>query len=129
MGILPAGDDQMHLGWQMLKQKGESLVNRFGLNHVVVVKDEGKIVQDVGDFIEQGRQNRLVGGCCWGRSTANTPAPIFAAIVCKAATRYVRKRMGSLSPSSRESQATWAGVRGCRGDIFLLCSSTPLLPC
>src|SRR4030042_1358736 len=39
-------------------------------------------------------------------STSNTPFPIFAAIVCKAATRYVRKRVGSLSPSSSDSQAT-----------------------
>jgi hypothetical protein len=43
----------------------------------------------------------------WGDwSTPNTPAPIFAAIVRKAATRYVRKRVGSLSPSSSDSQAT-----------------------
>ena len=26
----------MHLGWQMLDQKGEGCVNRFGINHVMV---------------------------------------------------------------------------------------------
>jgi hypothetical protein len=35
------------------------MVNRFGLNKVVVVKDEGKIVRDGGDVIEQGRQHRF----------------------------------------------------------------------
>jgi hypothetical protein len=30
--------------WQVLEQKGESLVNRLGINHVVVVKDEHELV-------------------------------------------------------------------------------------
>jgi len=38
-------------------------------------------------------------------STANAPAPIFAAIVCKAATGS-QKRGGSLSPSSNDNKAT-----------------------
>ena len=46
----------------------------------------------------------------WGdSSTANTPAPMPAKMVCKAATRYVRKRVGSLSPASSDSQATGRG--------------------
>src|SRR6266545_2259945 len=47
-----------------------------------------------------------VGGGCGEWSTATTPAPISAAIVCKATTKYVRKRVGSLSPLSSDSQAT-----------------------
>ena len=47
-----------------------------------------------------------VGGGWGDSSAANTPAPIFPAIVCTAATRYVRKRAGSLSPASSDSQAT-----------------------
>ena len=58
-GILTGGDDQVHLRRQVLEQKGEGSVNRFGINHVVVVKDEDEIVRDSGDFIEQGRQNRF----------------------------------------------------------------------
>jgi len=59
MWILTGGDDQVHLGWQVLEQKGEGMVNRFGINHVVVVKNEDEIVRDGGDFIEQGCQNRF----------------------------------------------------------------------
>ena len=51
----------MHLWRQVLEQKGEGIVNRFGINHVVVVKDEDEVIRDGGDFIEQGCQNRFGG--------------------------------------------------------------------
>ncbi len=57
--ILTGGDDQVHLWRQMLEQEGKGIVNRFGINNVVIVKDEDKIVRDGGDFIEQSRQNRF----------------------------------------------------------------------
>src|SRR4030042_5301844 len=47
-----------------------------------------------------------VDGSRWDWRTPNTPSPIFVAIVCNAAIKYVRKRVGSLSPSSSDSQAT-----------------------
>jgi hypothetical protein len=47
----------------MLEQKGESFVNRFGINHMVVVQDKDEIIRDSGDFIEQGYQNRFGGRC------------------------------------------------------------------
>lgn len=47
-----------------------------------------------------------VGGGWGARSSPNTPLPIFGSIVCNAATTYARKRVGSLSPSSSDSQAT-----------------------
>ena len=59
MRILAGGYDQVHLWWQVLEQKGESIINRFGINSVVVVKDEDEIVRDDDDLIEQGRQNRF----------------------------------------------------------------------
>ena len=49
----------MHLRRQVFQQKGEGIVDRFGLNHVVVVEDEEEIVRDGGDLIEQDRQNRF----------------------------------------------------------------------
>ena len=88
MWILTGGDDQVHLGWQVLEQKGEGLVNRFGINQVVVVQDEDEIVRDGGDFIEQGRQNRF--GWRWLRGLEHSQHPFSkysATIVCKAATR------------------------------------------
>ena len=59
MWILTGGDDQVHLGRQMLEQKGQGCVNWFGINHVVVIQDEDEMVWDGGDFIEQGYQNRF----------------------------------------------------------------------
>jgi hypothetical protein len=51
-----------------------------------------------------GSSASMGGG--WGDwSDATTPAPIVGATVCNAATRCARKRAGSLSPSSSESQA------------------------
>ena len=75
MGILTGGDDQVHLGRQMLEQKGEGFVNRFGINDVVVVKDEDEIVRDGGDFIEQGCQNRF--DWRWLRGLENTQHPLL----------------------------------------------------
>ena len=43
MRILTGGDDQVHLRRQVLEQKGEGLVDRLGLNQMVVVKDEDEI--------------------------------------------------------------------------------------
>ena len=47
------------------------------------------------------------GGGCGDWSSANTASPTFGAIVCTAATRWIRKRAGSLSRSSSDSQATF----------------------
>ena len=47
--ILTGGDDQVHLWRQVLDQKGEGLVDRFGINHVVVVKDEDEAFRDGGE--------------------------------------------------------------------------------
>ena len=73
MWILTRGDDQVHLGRQVLEQKGEDLVNRFGINHMVVIQDKDEIVRDGGDFIEQGCQNRF--GRRWLRGLEHTQHP------------------------------------------------------
>ena len=49
------------------------MVNRFGINHVVVVKDEDEMVWDGGNLIEQGRQNRF--GWRWLRGLEYTQHP------------------------------------------------------
>ena len=94
--ILPGGDDQVQLGRQVVEQKGEGLVDRWGIDGVVVVQDEGKGVREGGDFIEQGRQQHF--GCrrLGGLEHAQHPCAKFRpkpfgtllrASVCKAATR------------------------------------------
>ena len=45
----------------MLDQKGESLIDRFGLNHVVVVQYQDEVVRDGGDLIEQVCQKQFGG--------------------------------------------------------------------
>ena len=63
----------MHLRRQVLDEIGEGHVNRFGINHVVVVKDEDEIVRERGDLIEQGRQDRF--GWWWLRGLKRTQHP------------------------------------------------------
>ena len=58
-GYLTGGDDQVHLWRQVFDQKGEGLVDRFGINHVVVVKHEDEALRDGGEFVDQGRQQRF----------------------------------------------------------------------
>ena len=57
--ILAGGDDQVQLRRQVLEQKGEGIVNRLGIDHMVVVEDEDERVREGGDLVEQGRQDRL----------------------------------------------------------------------
>ena len=59
-----------------------------GIDDVVVVEDEDEIVLDGGDLVEQGRQDRFGRRRLRGSERSpDTPSPISAAIVCKAATR------------------------------------------
>ena len=73
--ILAGGDDQVHLRRQVLEQKGEGMVNRLGIDHVVVVEDEDELVREGGDLIEQGRQDRFGRG--WLRGRGAHPAPLL----------------------------------------------------
>ena len=59
MWILTGCDDQVHLWRQVLEQKGEGFVNRFGIYHVVIVQYKDEIVRDGGDLVEQDCQNRF----------------------------------------------------------------------
>ncbi len=94
MGILAGGNDQVHLWRQVLKQKGEGIVNRFGIKHVVVVKDEDEIVRDGGDFIEQGCQNRFDGRRLRGLEHSQYP---FSNI----------RRQSSAKPRRGKSESVW----------------------
>ena len=97
----------MHLGRQVLEQKGEGFVNRFGINHMVVVQDEDEIVRDGGDFIEQGCQNRF--DWRWLRGLEHSQHPcsnIRLQSSAKPRRGKSESDVGSLSPSSSDSQAT-----------------------
>src|SRR5262249_31959937 len=72
--IFTSGDDQVHLRRQVLDQKGEGIVNRFRIDNVVVVKDEGKVIRQGGDFIEQRCQDRF--GRCRLRRLQRTRQPL-----------------------------------------------------
>ena len=61
MRIFTGGDDQVHLRRYMFEQKGESVIDRSGLDYMIIVENQDKIIRDGGDLVEQGRQN------CFGR--------------------------------------------------------------
>ena len=73
---------------------------------MIIIQHEYDIAQ-CGEVIQQGRQQHIEWAAA---ATIEAPpsvaSPICGAIVCKAATRYTRKRAGALSPSSSDNQAT-----------------------
>ena len=71
--ILAGGDHQVHPRRQVLEQEGEGIVDRFGIDRVVVVEDEDEIVREGGDLVEQGRQDRV--GRRWLRGLERTQHP------------------------------------------------------
>jgi hypothetical protein len=73
MWILASGDEQVHTRWQVLEHKGEGIVNRSGINDVVVIENEKEIVLDGVNLVEQGRQNRF--GWWWLRGLEHTQHP------------------------------------------------------
>src|SRR3712207_8893038 len=52
-------NDHVHPWWEMIEQKGEGIVNRFGVDHMVVVKDQNDRIREDSDLIEQRRQERF----------------------------------------------------------------------
>jgi hypothetical protein len=59
MWVLTGGDDQVHTWRLVLDHKGESIVNRSGVNDVVVIEDEKEFLRDGVNFVEQSGQNRF----------------------------------------------------------------------
>ena len=65
IGVFAGGYDQVHLGRQVLEQKGDGFVDRcrpayrFGIDHVVIVDDQGEIIRDGGNFIDQDGQDQF----------------------------------------------------------------------
>ncbi len=92
-------------GGRCSSRKARAPSTQCGVDHVVVVKDQDEMIGDGGDLIKQ-RGQQCFSWRWRGLERAATPAPIVGAIVCNEATRYARKRVGSLSPSSSDSQAT-----------------------
>ena len=84
--ILTGGDDQVHLRRQVLDQKGEGLVDRFGLNQVVVVKDEDEASGRVVISLIRAVRSASAGGG-WGNWSTPTHLRRYRQKVCKAATR------------------------------------------
>ncbi len=75
--ILAGRNDQMHLGGQMLEQKGERVVNSPGINQMIVVKDEDEGILDGGDVIQQRCQNRFGGWRLGGLEPRRRARPDF----------------------------------------------------
>ena len=124
--ILSAGNDQPELRRQMIDKEGQRLVDRRGLDHVIIVEDEHRIAQR-GEIVQQRRQQHIG----WRRlrptcSAPNVASPTVGAMVCKAAMKYARKRGRSLSSLSSDSHATlerWmpypTAMQGCSASAIL----------
>ena len=56
--ILAAGNDQPELRRQMIDKEGQRLVDRRGLDHVIIVEDEHRIAQR-GEIVQQRRQQHI----------------------------------------------------------------------
>ena len=61
MWILTGGDDQVHLRRLVLEQKRKSLLHWFGINQMVVVKDEDELLAHGRDLVQEHGQERLGG--------------------------------------------------------------------
>src|SRR5690606_16018041 len=61
IGVLPRGNGHMHLWRQVLQQKGQRLVNRLGIDQVIVVEDQYELIPGGGDVIDEGGQDRFDG--------------------------------------------------------------------
>ena len=59
--IRPGGDHQVHPRREMLEQKGDGAVDRFGVDDVVIVEDERDVLIVRSDLVDQTRQDPL--GC------------------------------------------------------------------
>ena len=77
LGVFAGGDDEVHLGGQMLEQEGEGLVNRWRFDEVVVVEDEDEVVGDGGDVVEQGGEHCFGGWGLRGLEQAQDGVPHF----------------------------------------------------
>ena len=87
--ILAAGDNYMHLRRHVLDEKIKSAVYRFGIQHVVIVKNQNEPIRQGRYVVKDGRDDtferqRKRDGA-W--SLLIMPSPISTPTVCRAATR------------------------------------------
>jgi hypothetical protein len=59
--IITGGDDQVHLWWQVLEQKGEGVVDGLGFDQVVVIEDEDNPIGEGGDLVSGSPGLEVVG--------------------------------------------------------------------
>ena len=55
--IFTRGDEQVHLRRLVFDEESQGLIDRLGIDRVVVIQDEQKVLRDGGNFVEQGGQN------------------------------------------------------------------------
>jgi hypothetical protein len=60
--VFTSSDDQVQRRRQVLEDEGQGFVKFLGLDHMVVVQDQGNLNLVAGDFIQQRRQHRCGRG-------------------------------------------------------------------
>lgn len=87
-GIFTGSDHQVHLRRQVREQESERIVNRLGIDNVVIIQDEGKRAREGCDIIDQRCQERFTGRQRRGlRSAPSVPSPTRAQTFCSATSR------------------------------------------
>ena len=59
--IFAGGDDQVHLWRLVFDEEGQGLIDRSGIERMVVIEHEDERIRDGGDVVEQGCQQRVAG--------------------------------------------------------------------
>src|SRR5215203_5642052 len=115
----------------MLQQKGEGIVDRFGIDYVVVVENENDFVCDGGQFVEQHRKDRFGRRWLWGVEHARHAFPDIDRLqsgdevdekACRVAVLLVQRKPGSRSsatshPFAEERGLAEAGGGGDEGQL------------
>ncbi len=57
--IDPAGQDQVQLWWQMVQQKGQTIVDQRLVNEVIIVEGKCEGMREHRKFVDEHRQDSL----------------------------------------------------------------------
>jgi hypothetical protein len=94
----------VHLGWKVLQEEGQTLVDLVIVNQVVIVEHQPHLNRRGGQLVEQRGKHQL-GRHRGGREQLQRTVPTPGTAPWTAVTTYVQNDAGWLSAASSESHA------------------------
>src|SRR5215207_8899252 len=103
----------------MLQQKGEGIVDRFGIDYVVVVEHENKIVRNGSNLVDQDRQDCFGRQWLWGVEHTRYAFPDIDRLqsgdevshkACRVAVPVIQRKPGGRSPATSDPFAEERGL-------------------